>query len=225
MAGNTDGTLSYRYERKYVVPFHMLPNLGAILRRSRFGFREIYAERNVLNVYFDTPMFRFYHENVQGVADRKKVRIRWYADGPLSGKCRLEIKRKSGLVGAKNVYPLTLENGDVMGFRFLEELPLPDDVRFELSELRPTLFNKYKRRYFLSADGRFRMTIDHSLHYSHPSVLSRGACMGSPDRMAVLELKYAHEADCDAAYVTSDIPLQLSRKSKYVTGISTVYNC
>jgi len=224
VAGSTDGTGSHRYERKYVVPFHMEANLASILRCSRFGFREIYAERIVNNVYFDTPLFRFFHENVQGVPDRMKVRVRWYGDGPPVGPCRLEIKRKSGLVGTKEVHPVTLGGGELMEFGLLERLGLPPEVLFETSETRPTLFNRYRRRYFLSADGRFRVTIDHDLHYSPPTVLCRSGCMGSPDVMSVLELKYDRDADPDAAQVAADIPFSLSKKSKYVTGIAAVYN-
>jgi hypothetical protein len=224
VAGSTDGTGSHRYERKYVVPFHMEPNLASILRCSRFGFREIYTERTVNNVYFDTPLFRFFHENVQGVPDRMKVRLRWYGDGPLEGACRLEIKRKTGLVGTKEVYPVSLGAGGIMAFGLLAGLGLPPEVLHEMSEVRPVLFNRYRRRYFLSADGRFRVTIDHELRYSAPSALCRGGCPGSPDVMSVLELKYDRDDDPDAAQVASDIPFSLSKKSKYVTGIAAVYN-
>lgn len=225
MTTSTDGTSSYRYERKYVVPFHMEPNLELILCRSRYGFREIFSERTVNNVYFDTSMFRFYHENMQGVSDRKKVRIRWYGNGRLTGPCRLEIKRKVGLVGTKTVHPLVLSGEDIMRFDFLDGLSLPQELRFELGEIRPTLFNRYKRRYFLSADGRFRATIDKGLRYCHPGAWNSENAMGSSDGVSVLELKYERDADPDAAYVTADIPLSLSKKSKYVTGISVVYDC
>lgn len=221
--GSTDGVRSHRYERKYVVPFHMERQLAAILRNSRFGFHEIFTERTINNVYFDTPLFRFFHENIQGVSDRKKIRIRWYGENPLAGECRLEIKRKNGLVGTKDVYPVTLGANSVLAFDLLARLPLNQAVRFELNEVRPTLFNRYKRRYFLSADGRFRITIDHDLHYSHPSVLGCTGGRGNPDVMAVLELKYDSEADPEAVGVTADLPLFLSKKSKYVTGISAVY--
>ncbi|MGE4195458.1 MAG: polyphosphate polymerase domain-containing protein [Pseudodesulfovibrio sp.] len=224
MAGSTDGACSYRYERKFKVPFHMQPNMAAILRNSRFGFREIYGARTVNNVYFDTPLFRFFHENVQGAPDRKKIRIRWYGDAYFAGNCQLEIKRKIGLVGIKDVVPLTLDANDIMQFDFFDRQPLPDTVRFELSGVRPTLFNRYRRRYFLSADERFRMTIDFELCYNHPSMLNQTGSRGNPDIMSVLELKYDRSADSDAAYVTADIPLSLSKKSKYVTGVCEVYD-
>lgn len=223
MASETDGIRSYRYERKFVVPFFMEPNVETILRSNRYGFHEIFAERIVNNIYFDTPMFRYYHENVQGVSDRKKVRIRWYGEGPPGDECRLEIKRKSGLVGTKDVYPIHMHE-DVMSFGFMDSLALPPEVRFELGEVRPVLYNWYKRRYFLSADGRFRITIDHSLRYSHPGLLRHAAGVGTPDVMSVLELKYDRDADIDAVRIAADIPLSLSKKSKYVSGISAVYN-
>ena len=225
MAGRADGIDSYRYERKYVVPCHLEGNLASILRCSRFGFREIFTERTVNNLYFDTPLFRFFHENVQGVSDRMKVRIRWYGDRLSEGRCRLEIKRRNGLVGTKEVHQLILKSGELMEFGLLKRLDLPGGLSYGLSELRPTLLNRYKRRYFLSADGRYRVTLDHELRYSTPSALGCPGCMGSPDAMSVLELKYDCDADPGAAAMASEWPFSLSKKSKYVTGMAAVYNC
>ena len=220
---STDGTQSYRYERKFVVPVHMEQCLSTILRSSSLGFREIYAERLVNNVYFDTPMFRFYNENVQGIADRKKVRIRWYGETLKPATCRFEVKRKAGVVGTKDVYSVTVHTGSATPYS-VASMPLPAELQSEFMEVRPVLFNRYKRRYFLSADSRFRITMDYQLQYSHPSVLQYTGNMGTPDVQAVLELKYDRGLDLEAASVAAEIPFPFSRKSKYVTGVSAVYS-
>lgn len=221
---STDGTRSCRYERKFIVPLHMVQNLASILRYSSFGFKEIFAERIVNNIYFDTPMFRFYNENVQGVAERKKLRIRWYGDTTLAKECRFEIKRKVGAAGFKDVFPISLQPGDLATFSFSNTLALPEDVKLQLAETRPALFNRYRRRYFLSADERFRATMDYDLRYSHPSVIERSGHFGSLDGEAVLELKYNHEFDMDASPVVDEFPFFFSKKSKYVSGIDEVYS-
>lgn len=202
----------------------MVQNLATTLRCSSFGFREVYAERQVNNIYYDTPLFRFFNENVQGVADRKKIRLRWYGTASLPETFRFEIKRKAGLVGTKSVQVLKIGARAKQHIDDLEKLDIPEEFRWELVGTRPTLFNCYKRRYFLSANGKFRATMDYHLTYSHPSVLNLNT-HGSRDSEAVLELKYNHEFDPEAGAVADELPFRFTKKSKYVSGISAVYGC
>ncbi|CCH48446.1 polyphosphate polymerase domain-containing protein [Pseudodesulfovibrio piezophilus] len=224
MIDATDGTSSYRYERKFTIPLPAVRNLASILRTSRFGFREIYSTRYVNNIYYDTPLFKFYGENMEGLSERKKIRIRWYGASELPSACRFEIKHKKGLVGFKDVVPATCAFNSSCGMPSLINVTVPDKFLHETVGLFPTLMNRYQRRYFLSMDGKFRATIDYELSYSHPSTAHRGG-IGYFDNEAVLELKYDHEFDMDAAQVSKEIPFSFSKKSKYVTGVNIVYGC
>lgn len=219
----TDGRGSYRYERKFIVPLHMVQDLASILRHSSFGFTEIFEERFVNNVYFDTPLFRFYNENVQGLADRKKIRIRWYGERTPAKEYRLEIKRKSGAVGCKEVYSAIVSNNEFTAFSLLNTIAVPDHVRIELMDLRPMLFNRYRRRYFLSADRKYRATMDYDLRYSLPTTVGESETPGGQDGEAVLELKYENEADLGFSGIADELPFNFSKKSKYISGIDNVY--
>ena len=223
-ASCTDGVESYRYERKFVVPLVLVRGLPTLLRTSSFGFREIFAERFVNNLYFDTPFFKFFNENVQGLSERKKIRIRWYGDAASLGERRLEVKCKSGLVGRKHVAILPPSAGSPFGQSRLERLPLPPEMQSQLIGMVPTLFNRYLRRYFLSADERFRATLDYDIAYSPPCPDASFLRYGSRDSNAVLELKYACDLDVEAAGIASELHFDISKKSKYVTGIYHVYN-
>lgn len=225
-SSSTDGTRSFRYERKFVIPPYMMKDLPEMLKIGRYRFKEIFSEREVHNLYLDTPLFRFYKENVQGISDRKKIRLRWYGSPEPEGQYRLEIKRKSGLLGMKDVYELNMPIRKCFGPDLSHCKSLPADTRYEISGTHPMLKNSYKRRYFLSADGMFRITLDYDIRYSNPVRLSSGSnaiCMGEIDKESILELKYDHAQDGEVAGITNELPLRLSKKSKYVSGVECIY--
>ncbi len=216
----------WRYERKMLPPGADPAWVEHRIRLHPAGFREVYPPREVNNLYLDTLGRTDFMEHVHGVSERSKTRIRWY--GPLNGpidRASLELKIKRGGVGRKETYP-------VPGFAFrhtsaAEELhalfgqqPLPAGVRAALELRRPSLVNRYARRYYLSADGLVRLTLDTNLHYYDPR---RGSCsLAHPvrdARTAVVELKYDPAHAEQAAAVVSRLPFRIARSSKYVEGV------
>ena len=189
-------------------------------------FSEIFAGRHVNNLYFDTPAYTSYDENVAGLSKRVKVRIRWYGDaaGPVS-KPVLELKIKSNHVGAKASYRLIpfevsrrLDSRAVASVLAASELP--DHVREGLFALKPVLFNRYYRNYYRSRDERFRITLDQSVGYRRFG----GAMLGSAAPLAsldthIVELKYATGQDDHAERVTTEFAFRNTKNSKYVNGI------
>ena len=79
----------------------------ALVRRHPAAFREAYPARFVNNIYLDSHGRSDYHDNIVGVANRNKTRVRWY--GPLSGQIAkpvLERKLKRGLISGKLTHAL-----------------------------------------------------------------------------------------------------------------------
>lgn len=217
---STDGINSYRYERKFIVPPLLDHSIEEVICNSSAGFRICYPDRVVNNIYLDTPMYRFYNENVMGVPDRKKIRIRWYGGKFTEGCCRLEIKRKSGLVGTKDVYESFLKLTDLCKSNVVNKFQLPDSVKMETADVHPTLHNIYLRRYFLSADSRFRVTIDRNVKYFQPQIFAYGQnSFGEAELCSILELKYDRKYDLLASKIADIVPLDLSKKSKYISGM------
>ena len=96
-----------RCERKFLISDLSIHEIEDIISLHPALFGPIYNERFVNNIYFDNLDFSSYYENIGGVTPRKKVRIRWYGD--LTGQIRepvLEIKKKSGSVGKKEIHSL-----------------------------------------------------------------------------------------------------------------------
>ena len=219
---------NFRYERKFLVAGPATNLVDSILKRHPSFFREIYQERQVSNIYLDSPALKSMRDNIDGNKNRTKTRIRWY--GPIdaqANKVTLELKIKRGLVGKKVSFalaPLASRGGcsPQITDQLFAESQLPDNLRLHLSLLRPTLLNSYTRRYFLSADGHFRITVDRVLRY-YPATAA-GLSLISQDReTVVVELKFDVEHSGDADPIASALPFRLSRSSKYVTGMQMVH--
>ena len=160
-------TNNFRYERKFTVPDqYSIKQVEKSIKSNSFLFKEVYNLRQVNNIYFDTLGYRDYLDNVLGVSDRKKIRIRWY--GEKFGKIHhpvLEVKIKKGLVGDKWSYKLNSFNLDnsITGKSLIELFRasnLPEPIFQGVKMVNPTLLNSYKRKYFLSANKQFRITLD-----------------------------------------------------------------
>ncbi len=217
----------YRYERKFVVPAHYsLEGMKRVVLNNSVLFKEIFHERRVNNIYFDTVGYQYYLDNVLGVSDRQKVRIRWY--GNSFGKVEkpvLEIKIKEGVVGDKWSFPLkqfTFDNQcsrkKIQTIFDASKLPLP--IRKMVQQLEPSLVNSYRRQYYQSPDKSFRVTLDFDISYtSINSNFNNFQRIAQRDREAVVELKYNLDKDAMADVISKQFPFRMSKKSKYITGI------
>jgi hypothetical protein len=215
-----------RYEWKFRGERLALADVLALVRRHPALFREAYAPRNVNNVYLDTPSRHDYWDHVRGASSRVKTRIRWY--GRLNGEDAaptLERKIRWGTLGGKATYALpALEHGS--GFArgalrdTLERAELPDALRAAVCHVEPALANRYRRHYLVSADGRFRLTVDCDLHYYgvHPGSGAFAAWPLVPPEI-IVEVKFDPRHAEDAPWVTNHLPLRVTRCSKYVFGI------
>jgi len=215
-----------RYERKaYVEDLHFA-DVRRLVRTHPAGFRPLHPPRQVNNVYLDTVDLRNYRDNVEGLEKREKARIRWYGSmlGPVDD-VRLEFKIKNNLLGTKEFYP-------VPSFRLeppfdarrivevVEAADLPPRRRLELSGLEPSLLNRYRREYWISRCGRFRLTVDRDLEFYRLRRFRNRLLARSVDREAVVvEVKYDPRFDDDATRLTGAFPFFVNKISKYCRGI------
>lgn len=217
-----------RYERKFIVPIEDTGSIYYLLSEHPAIFNEIYHKRSINNIYFDSIDYQFYHENIAGIADRKKVRIRWYGDLYGTVKSCLEVKVKHGMTGYKHTYPLcSFDFTDQTNIKDIKLVLLksniPEHIRQELFTLEIALLNCYERRYFLSLDKKFRITVDSRLKYfrvDNYSNLSESFMTVDPN--VILELKYDCEYDSYAHNISNQFPFRISRNSKYINGIQFI---
>ena len=220
---------SGRYERKFLVRELQLAEIESLVRVHPALFRTAYPPRWVNNIYLDLPGLDNFSANIDGSEHRVKLRIRWY--GELFGRAErpsLERKGKHGLLGTKHVAalpPLTLQPGfsarDVEAY--LDRADLPSALRIEARAQTPVLLNRYRRSYFVSADARFRLTIDSQLEFRAVGRLASPHLARDVDReTVVVELKYNPEFDLEAARIAGVFPFRLTKSSKYAAGIERV---
>lgn len=226
-AGTTIINEELRYERKYLITDFSFREVEQWIKFHPAAFSEIYYPRTINNIYFDTLGFSNYYDNVEGETKRLKVRIRWY--GELNGTIQqpmLEYKIKEGLLGKKESYPL-------LPFQLNEQLersaiisalqPCPLIVKNFVAGLQPVLLNRYRRRYFLSADKHFRITVDHDLSYYSIGYDRPLLWNPSVDRNStVVELKYDSNRESEAKAIGSALPFPLTKNSKYLQGLERV---
>jgi SPX domain protein involved in polyphosphate accumulation len=217
---------TWRYERKFIITELNKYEIESLVKLHPAMFSEIYHERSVNNIYFDSIAMANYLDNVDGKSQRLKVRIRWYGDlFGISTHPVLEIKTKNGLIGSKTSYPLeTMTVNESMTIdlihKIFKESKIPDALKLRLMDLKFSLLNCYKRKYFQSADKKFRITIDSDLRFYRLSpVHNTFTDVLVNHTHTILELKYDKAADDYAERITNYFPFRMTKSSKYVAGV------
>lgn len=222
----------FRYERKFLIEDLSQEQVESIIKIHPALFNEIYYERYINNIYLDSPNMKSYLDNVDGISERLKTRIRWYGD--MQGFIQnptLEFKIKSSYCIKKNSY--TLEKfsiDDKLSSQIIKEVfensNIPGNVKAEILSLTPVVMNRYLRKYFLSACGSFRLTIDSSMDFYKFNQLNNGflPCTNHEHKNhIVVELKYPVEKDKEASKLAALFPFRMTKNSKYVNGIDSLF--
>jgi len=208
----------YRFERKFTIKPDVQYNFLTELIKS--GFSEIYNERTINNVYLDSYSFNSVIDNIEGVSNRKKTRIRWYGDMFANSKKKIEFKIKSADVNRKESVLLSkiklesLDNSSLFWEAIKNKLETKNNHKFysyKLFSLQPTLINSYNRNYYLNADESIRVTIDRDLFFYSPIYKTK-----AHDQDLVIEFKYNSENLLRDNLFHN---LNLTKYSKYVKGI------
>ena len=215
-----------RLERKYVLDQKYHAEIELMIKTHRAFFSKAFPDRRINNIYFDSKGLLAYEENVQGVADRTKTRLRWYGETfGHSTKATLEYKIKNGLAGHKQSFALNefschrkseLEEISSM----FKGLDCPPIITEDLTTKEAALLNTYVRQYFISSDKKFRITIDSSLDfYLIQGKTHFGESQVKSDRDIVVEIKYDTSDDSLVESIPFRWPTRLTKSSKYVRGI------
>lgn len=217
-----------RYERKFFARDFTLKDIENLIKTHPALFYEIYLPRRVNNIYFDSLDLENYYDNIEGNTRRLKVRIRWY--GEMFGLIKnpiLELKIKNEDVGRKMNFPLkefvldeSFSNNKLHDNVFAQS-GLPHWLIEKLKLCKPALLNYYERRYFLSMDKKYRLTIDSNLGFFEIKDKANIFLHSIEDQETIiLELKYDKNDDYKIAEITQHFPFRLNKSSKYISGIN-----
>ena len=155
-----------RVEQKYLITepeaARRIAKLSAVMDRDEHDDGTGYTIRSL---YFDTPFDKDFYDKLDGLANRRKIRIRTYAATP--GFIRLELKEKSTTFQRKQAIALSEEEarnlmaGDY-GILLEREEPLAKELYGMMMKFayRPKVIVEYDRIAFAGDCNEIRITFD-----------------------------------------------------------------
>jgi SPX domain protein involved in polyphosphate accumulation len=221
--------MNFRYERKFKIDSLSLPQIESIVRSHPAKFEEAYEPRKVNSLYLDDINMQNVEDNLAGLANREKERVRWYGETFSETKSPiLEIKIKRGLLGTKEHHPLKpfiLDDSFCKDSiqKLFEDSNLPEYNMHILNFRNPTILDVYTRKYFVSSDKKFRLTLDFDIKYFKVNQLFNTFLESVSSTDVVLELKYEAIFDNEVESITNYFPFRVTKSSKYVSGADYFY--
>lgn len=218
-----------RHELKFVCDLENQHRVERWLVLHPAGLREVYPARRINSLYLDSRDLQAYHDNLSGVSERSKLRLRWYGETLAPDKARFEVKLKRNRLGWKLGEDIDeLPDFRTHGWRHIlntvEDQLVPGMRMRLIGRDMPVLICGYWRRYLASADGRVRVTVDRS-HFAcdqrtadRPNLYGEGL-VPSP---LVIEIKLATADRGLASWVAQGIPARLARHSKYMVSLASL---
>ena len=88
----------FRYERKFLLDKFSINSLEDLIQYTPCDLYEKYQERKVNSIYYDNSNFSLAYENIDGIFNRSKIRVRYYGNSNKLSSPKLEIKSKYGNV-------------------------------------------------------------------------------------------------------------------------------
>lgn len=207
-----------RYERKWV--FRNINSLELViaLLRSKLLFNFQHQKRKVNSLYFDDRNFSSIRENLDGVSEKKKYRIRWYGNKNFILNPNFEIKKKKEFETNKKTF--NFEEINKLSFvneknlNYIEELV---NNKFKIKKkVFPILTTHYSREYFISNNNLIRATIDYNLESRILNNRIDKNILKNYNHYITLEIKYDTNLDYYVRNNLENINNRLSRNSKFV---------
>jgi SPX domain protein involved in polyphosphate accumulation len=210
-----------RYERKFRAEDVSFSEVLQTLKLHRLAFSKAFPDRYINSIYLDTYALDYYNDNIAGLSNRVKQRIRWY--GPDLNQIHnpmLEIKIKENKLGFKRYAELT-------SFKPGPDFSYPNYMKQHLwlstNNIFPIVMIRYLRSYYHSFDKKIRITIDRNQAYYPVDQKLNFNIEPYRDPTIILELKYPADYSVNLDNITQDIPFRMTRNSKYVQAIMACY--
>ncbi|MCD4790811.1 MAG: polyphosphate polymerase domain-containing protein [Bacteroidales bacterium] len=233
-----------RYEYKYIVHESKMEMLRQMVlpfvNVDKFAEVSDSNQYTVRSIYFDTPRYDFYFEKIDGIKNRKKIRLRGYDKEGMDNLVFLEIKRKYDVPIIK--YRAPIKFGDAIDM--FEQTKINGHIiiskdfpkGFENSKrffyqvfsknLRPVVLVIYEREAYLSKfDETVRITFDKNLRSkAYPGLqelYKEDRIRHSLQDRFIMEVKFNKHFPGWLNPVISRLALRKQSASKYVISMDT----
>ena len=206
-----------RYERKWVFNSIDHIQLFILLNRSNFLFTNQFPDRQVNSIYFDDENHTSIIQNIDGISEKKKYRLRWYGDFKIITNPTFEIKSKKGFEVSKKNFDLPkMSNLNLFDYNDIEKIELLINGNFNFkNKLFPILTTHYLRSYFISSNKLVRSTVDRNLK-SLLLYKNRNLNIIKEYQDIILEFKYDLNLDEYVRNNLGNISSRFSKNSKFV---------
>jgi SPX domain protein involved in polyphosphate accumulation len=205
-----------RIERKWV--FNKADHILVLnlLLRSNFFFKNQYPPRKINSIYFDNNNLSNITQNLDGISNRVKYRVRWYGKVDNLIKPNFEIKKKKNFETQKKTIPLknfnNINYNNEKNLNYLTEF-INNKIVFN-RKLLPTLLVCYNRNYLISSNNLIRATIDYEI--KSQKLLNFKNDFFCNFKGVILEFKYDSNLDQIVRSMFNNIKVRYSKNSKYV---------
>ncbi|MFA8300166.1 MAG: VTC domain-containing protein [Hyphomicrobiales bacterium] len=232
-----------RYELKYFVHNSkeniLREMIAPFVRLDKHAEKQENHEYTVRSIYFDTPKYRNYFEKVEGIKNRKKLRIRGYNElNNGSDPIFFEIKRKYEIPILKNRALTNYQNTlDIFkGFSEIDYHSLLDKFQnnqddaqrfffqYALNKMEPVVLIVYEREAYQGIhDDTIRITFDKNLRSkSFPKIdelYTKERLCHVMTNSFILEIKFNDYFPSWMKPIIGVLNLKRESASKYVMGI------
>ncbi len=218
-----------RFERKFIIPYNKKNLLDYFLKIHPLNIKKLFDNRVINNIYLDDLNFKFFKDNIDGISDRIKIRIRWYGEtfGEIKNP-KLEFKIKQNTLGEKKFYEMDnffFDEKNGIDEKILVEKIQSRNIKdyININFIKPKILNVYNRSYFITNDQHFRITLDSFPDYydleKNKNYLRK---VSHFQKYHTLEIKYNEKYNKYFQFFIKYLPLRLDKNSKYVFGVNKI---
>jgi len=200
-----------RIEKKFIFPNQSSDLVKKILLVN--NFKKLYSDRYITSIYMDNLNFDSAKDNINGVNERKKIRIRWYDND--FNKIYFEEKNKNNFFVWKNIKKLELDINKKNLLSKINHLLSNNNKYLNPNHnYKAVLKINYKRSYFVSDQEEFRATIDTEINTS--PVPDFNNMISLPE--TILEFKFSQnlESHFRDFFSLRGINIRSKKYSKYI---------
>ena len=208
-----------RIEKKFVLGKYKEDFLTRFLLIN--GFTKHFANRIINSIYLDTINFDFAKDNINGVSERKKIRLRWYDDN--LNKIFIEQKNKKNFKVWKNIEeiePLNIKENLIKNLEdYFKNNNFSKLANFNYNFVLKT---NYKRGYWISDDKNIRATIDTDINASSCKDMKNVINLSE----TILEFKFSpkYENYFRSFFNNKSYQLRGKKYSKYIRSFTALEN-
>ena len=183
------------------------------------AIKKHYKKRIISSIYYDDNNLTNAKDNIQGIANRKKVRFRWYENN--FDDVALEIKKRKNNIIFKDSYKLKKKyNFENKNYNFFYKKNNINFLNFELNKYfyfnyKPIIKISYLRHYFIYKNT-VRITYDENICYD---TINNNLSNKIFDSNNIIEFKFDPEFQFLALELIKKSKFYPKRNSKYLKGL------